>query len=423
MDYTYTELLAYFLIYSFLGWLAEVCAIALKGQKFCNRGFLNLPFSLSYGVTMTVLILILPTLRSNYVLLFVAALVVSSVVDAVSGLIARRLSKSRLWDYEEHNLFTGGKLRVLYSAALALCYLLAAMLIQPLLFILINSLPELPVKIFCLAVCVLLVLDLIFTLIALHKNTGGVKKSKNPGFSEKVYGFILRRLRKAYPNMGEISASEKGGSFAEGICFDKIFWLFVICSLIGDIIETLYCWALDGVLMSRSSLIYGPFSVVWGIGAVLLTIVLRRLIGKEDRYIFLAGCLIGGVYEYACSVFTEVFFGTTFWDYSDMPFNIGGRTNLLFCIFWGLLSVVWIKILYPKISRAIEKIPLVAGKFITWLLVLFMACNSSLTIAILIRYNARRSDSEAHNAVERFLDENFPDSLVEKRWQNIIIEE
>lgn len=422
MDYTYTELLAYLLIYSFLGWLAEVCVIALKGQKFCNRGFLNLPFSLSYGVTMTVLILMLPTLHNNYVLQFVAALVVSSVVDAVSGFIARRLSKRLLWNYEEHNLFTGGKLRIFCSACLALCYLLAALLIQPLLFILINSLPVLLVKVFCLAVCALLVLDLIFTLIAIHKNISGIKKSRKPGFSEKVYGFILRRLRKAYPNMGEIAASEKGGTFAKGICFDKIIWLFIICSLIGDIIETFYCWAVDGALMSRSSLIYGPFSVVWGIGAVLLTIVLQRLIGKEDRYIFLAGCLIGGVYEYVCSVFTEVFLGTTFWDYSDMPFNIGGRTNLLFCIFWGLLSVVWIKIFYPKISRVIEKIPLIAGKFITWLLVFFMVCNSSLTIAILMRYTARRSDSAAHNAVERFLDETFPDNLVEKRWQNMIVQ-
>ena len=87
--------------------------------------------------------------------------------------------------------------------------------------------------------------------------------------------------------------------------------------------------------MSRSSVIYGAFSIVWGLGAVILTVVLQRFAGREDRYVFIAGSVLGGVYEYVCSVFTEVFFGTTFWDYSDMPFNIGGRTNLLYCIFWG----------------------------------------------------------------------------------------
>ena len=109
--------------------------------------------------------------------------------------------------------------------------------------------------------------------------------------------------------------------------------------------------------MSRSSVIYGTFSIVWGFGAGILTVVLQRLAGKEDRYIFLAGSVLGGVYEYLCSVFTEIFLGTTFWDYSDMPFNIGGRTNLLYCIFWGLLSVVWVKICYPTISGWIEKLP------------------------------------------------------------------
>ena len=46
--------------------------------------------------------------------------------------------------------------------------------------------------------------------------------------------------------------------------------------------------------MSRSSVIYGTFSIVWGFGAVILTVVLQRLAGKEDRYIFLAGSVLGG---------------------------------------------------------------------------------------------------------------------------------
>ena len=44
---------------------------------------------------------------------------------------------------------------------------------------------------------------------------------------------------------------------------------------------------------------------------------------------------LGGAYEYLCSVFTELVFGKVFWDYSWMPFNLGGRINLLYCFFWG----------------------------------------------------------------------------------------
>ena len=44
--------------------------------------------------------------------------------------------------------------------------------------------------------------------------------------------------------------------------------------------------------MSRSSLLYGQFSVVWGLGATLMTILLHRLNGRDDRYIFICGTIL-----------------------------------------------------------------------------------------------------------------------------------
>ena len=211
--------------------------------------------------------------------------------------------------------------------------------------------------------------------------------------------------------------------FAKGICFDKIVWVFLISALLGDIIETFYCRLVGGVWMSRSSVLYGPFSIVWGIGAVVLTLVLSRFANKADRYIFIVGGLLGGVYEYVCSVFTEVFFGTVFWDYSHMMFNIGGRTNLLFMFFWGILSVVWIKLVYPHLSNAIEKIPPLAGKIATWVLIVFMVCNSLISAMAMVRYTQRQEGIAAQNAVEEFLDATYQDELIEKVWPNMLITE
>ena len=175
--------------------------------------------------------------------------------------------------------------------------------------------------------------------------------------------------------------------------------------------------------MSRSSVLYGPFSIVWGIGAVVLTLVLSKFSKKEDRYIFIVGALLGGVYEYICSVFTEIVLGTTFWDYSWMPFNIGGRTNLLYMVFWGILSVVWIKMIYPRMSDVIEKIPVLPGKIITWVLIAFMVCNSLLSAMAMVRYTERKAGAEAENVIETFLDETYKDSLIEKVWPNMVISE
>ena len=128
--------------------------------------------------------------------------------------------------------------------------------------------------------------------------------------------------------------------FGAGKSVYKLCWIFVIGSVIGYIVETIFIYLTTGIWMNRSSLLYGPFSVVWGLGAVVLTLVLYGWNEKSDRYIFLGGLLIGGVYEYACSVFTEFFFGSVFWDYSGLPFNINGRVNLLYCSFWGLLALL-----------------------------------------------------------------------------------
>ena len=111
---------------------------------------------------------------------------------------------------------------------------------------------------------------------------------------------------------------------------------------------------------------------------------------------------MGGVYEYSCSVFTEMVFGTTFWDYSHMPFNINGRINLLFCFFWGVLAIVWLKLLYTAVSRVIEKIPPVAGKVLTYILVFAMALDMLISSVALMRYVDRKQQAGADTAVEQF---------------------
>jgi uncharacterized membrane protein len=162
---------------------------------------------------------------------------------------------------------------------------------------------------------------------------------------------------------------------------------------------------------------------VWGLGAVVLTVTLQRLAQRDSFFVFTAGFFIGGTYEYMCSVFTELVFGTVFWDYSHMLLNIGGRTNVLFCFFWGVLAVFWIKGIYPKMSRSIERLPALAGKILTWVVVFLMVCNGLLTCAAMLRYNTRSVQPQPSNAFEEFLDQQYGDGFVEHRWPNMIVTE
>lgn len=428
MTYTIWELLAFFLFYSFFGWVIEVCVMAIKERKFCNRGFLNLPVCLTYGISLDILLLFFPTWRGNLLIQAVAVMAVTSAVEVLAGFMAKRIWKNALWHYESHTIFSGEKTGFLYSLLHTAATMITIYLIQPVFYMAVSLVPGTLLKTLCLTGLVMIVLDLFTVLYAARKGTSGknlgrLNRKGKKALGNWIYQSVWGRLNKAYPQMEQEKETEDSAYvFARGVCFDKLVWVFLICALLGDGIETVFCRITAGVWMSRSSVIYGPFSIVWGIGAVLLTVVLQRLAGKEDRYVFFAGCILGGVYEYLCSVFTEIFLGTTFWDYSKMPFNIGGRTNLLYCVFWGILSVGWVKICYPRISRWIEKIPPLGGKIATWILLVLMVCNGLISAAAMIRYVERKDGVAAENSVEDFLDDKYPDALVEWVWPNMKVE-
>lgn len=430
MDYNIFELLFYFFIYAFLGWCGEVAVMAFRTGKFCNRGFLNAPLCPSYGVAMVVLVVLMPTLQGNIFLQFLFCVIAASAIETFAGHVSQLLSKTNLRNIHIKNVFGGQKKGVLYALLLGAGVLCVVLIVHPLFFLLAQLIPDLVLKILTLTLSGLLVLDFVSVFYATRRKAPVLEQKEAEGkavLGRRLADHVWGRLRKAYPGLTPLdTAGEKNRkrfTFGKGLCLDKLIWMFLICALIGDIIETFFVRFTAGVWMSRSSLLYGPFSVVWGLGAVLLTVVLERLADKPDRYIFLGGFFLGGAFEYLCSVFTEIFLGTVFWDYSDMPFNIGGRTNLLFCVFWGALGLVWVKVCYPYISKWIEKIPPLIGKIITWVVMVVMVCNMTISALAMVRYVARGEGTPAANVVDTFLDFHYPNSLVEQRWPNMVVTE
>ena len=239
----------------------------------------------------------------------------------------------------------------------------------------------------------------------------------------KIYGLADHRIQKAYPDAREKAAeSSKTNTevFAYGCGFYKIVWLFVTGALLGDITETLFCRVTAGVWMSRSSVVWGPFSLVWGIAIAAATLFLHKYRDRSDHFIFIAGACMGGAYEYVCSVFTELVFGKVFWDYSGIPFNLGGRINLLYCFFWGMAAVVWIKGLYPVLSSWVERIPVKVGKVLSWLLIVFFCCNIAVSSLALIRSDQRARGVPAEHTWQTVMDEKYDDSRLKEIYPNAV---
>lgn len=424
---SWLDLALYLLIYSFGGWCAEVLYYAVARRQFRNRGFLTMPFLLSYGAAFDLMILALPALAGRYAVQFLFTAAIVSVVESFSDQLNRQLGSRVHWGGERPRVLAGSVRGLISSAAVAAIFYMTYLVFHPLLLGLMTLVPLLLKKAVVWGLFLLMAADFAGVLYTLR--TGGVRayeqreaSSSEGRIAARLTQAVWRRLQRAYPGIREMTPEEQGVyTFARGICPDKLVWVFLTTAFLGDIIETLWCGLVNGQWMNRSSVVYGPFSFVWGLGAVVLTVTLQRLAHRDSFFVFPAGFFIGGTYEYICSVFTELVFGTVFWDYSHMPLNIGGRTNVLFCFFWGVLAVFWIKGIYPQMSRLIEGFPPLAGKVMTWVVVALMVCNGLLTCAAMLRYSARAVQPEPANAFEEFLDRQYGDGFVEHRWPNMIV--
>lgn len=422
MDYSLPQLILYILLYSFLGWIGETCCIAVKDRHYVNRGFLNLPLVLPYGFTAALMLIGLPQL-DNMLLQYLLCLIIFRIVQLLCNQFVRSVSGQPRLAVEYTTELSPILQQLLIAAVAGICYAIY-LVVHPLLYSAVSLLPESAVKLLSGTMVVFVALDFLSVMHTIRTNRLSVGAELRRTSTDRLSGRITRsirdRLDRAYPGILTPDPSDDGDhTFARGICFDKLVWVFLVSSFLGALIEMLYCYSIDGYFMNRSSLLYGPFSVVWGLGAVVLTVTLKNLTDKPDRYVFAAGFFIGGAYEYLCSVFTELVFGKVFWDYSGMPLNIGGRTNVLYCLFWGILAVVWIKLLYPKMSDLIQLIPAVPGKIITWIVVVVMGCNCVLTAGAMVRYDVRQTDAHTPNVIEAFLDERYDDAWMEQRWPNM----
>lgn len=130
-------------------------------------------------------------------------------------------------------------------------------------------------------------------------------------------------------------------------------WYLIIFSIIGLIVETIFCFITTGHWESRKGLILGPLCPVYGIGAVIIIAILGRY--KEHKLkLFVYGTILGGILEYIISFLLESIYGARFWDYSWLRWNLNGRICLRYSAYWGILSLIVINFLKKYIDKIVN---------------------------------------------------------------------
>ena len=168
---------------------------------------------------------------------------------------------------------------------------------------------------------------------------------------------------------------------------------------------------------------WGPFSPLYGVGAVVLTAFLNRFYYTHNLIIFLIAMVLGSAMEYLASLIMEVFWHAIAWDYSGTFGSIDGRTNFLFGVMWGMLGLVWVRMIMPRIKFIFQHINFksTAMHIFTWLMVIFMAVNIVVTVLALHREGQRTENIPPATPIDVWLDETFPDDWMQKRFENMTV--
>ena len=167
-----------------------------------------------------------------------------------------------------------------------------------------------------------------------------------------------------------------------GLSIWRILAYFIIYSIVGYIIETIFGIITKGRWESRQSFLYGPFCAIYGLGAAIMIIFLHKY-SKKYTTLFLGGFIVGSIVEYLVSLIGEMILGIKWWDYSDMPLNINGRICVYFSLFWGFLALYLIASFNPRIDKFINwcksKISLKTLKSLTLTVTIIMLIDFIIT--------------------------------------------
>ena len=192
------------------------------------------------------------------------------------------------------------------------------------------------------------------------------------------------------------------------LSFLLLFWVFVSASVLGLALEDVFHVLVYGGYESRAGFVWGPFSPIYGVGAVALTLFLNRFYYTHDLVIFLVAMVVGASLEYGASWMMETFWHAIAWDYTGTFGSINGRTNFFFGVMWGTLGLFWVRFVLPIIKGVQKRFSnksSKAFKVISWLLVVFILVDAVMTVLVLHREGQRTQGIPPATQIDVMLDD------------------
>ena len=163
----------------------------------------------------------------------------------------------------------------------------------------------------------------------------------------------------------------------------NIIWYFFIYSFLGWCLEVCFCSIQTGSFVNRGFL-NGPVCPIYGFGMLIAG---SALIPVRDNLIalFFGGMVLASALELAGGWVLKKLFHTTWWDYSDEPFNIGGYICLKFSLAWGACFTFAIRVVHPAVAAFVRHFPRVPGVVLCAVFCVLIVIDIAATVASILR--------------------------------------
>ena len=138
---SYYEILCFFLIYSFFGWCLEVVYQAVEHGKFINRGFLNGPYCPIYGFGVIIVTGALDPIKSNAVVLFFGSVLLTSMLEFITGFVLEKIFHMHWWDYSEEKFNIRGYICLKFSLLWGVACIIVVRIIHPAVSVFVDKFP------------------------------------------------------------------------------------------------------------------------------------------------------------------------------------------------------------------------------------------------------------------------------------------
>ena len=190
MEYSFFEIIIYFITYSFLGWIMESIFRSISEKKIINTGFLKGPFCPIYGVGAIIMLLFLKRFTDNLAVLFIVSVVVLTIWEYLVGVLLEKLFHTKYWDYSNNKFNFQGRICLMNSIFWGILGIVFVKYIHPFIENLLNKI-DMQILIFVYVILgIVMLVDAIVSVVKIKNIKATLEKI------EKLNSEIKEKLRE-----------------------------------------------------------------------------------------------------------------------------------------------------------------------------------------------------------------------------------